>query len=263
MTGTSDKSTKYMDFVGPSRRSATDPLIARPVSRKTVAAKPVATRKSANSRNVSETRARTATAERKAQSAIPKTTRVAVSRPVNEKPLVSREPKTTRNLYPTKESKSEGLKAASTTPTPQTKTEVSTKKSTSIDNTAVPDNNSYTLSGKSPFLKNYTIDKRPLSSSVPDKVTENFEKISFLGVSDAHGESTTRKKNIYEKKEIIDFEDDNNKSRESKKDKKDKKPVKIIDEEKGESGLVLFAVILVTVLLGAAVGAGAYFILPK
>jgi len=103
----------------------------------------------------------------------------------------------------------------------------------------------------SPFLKNYSIDKRPLSNSVPKKSDSHFEKISFLGVSDASPERKLEK-NVYEKP-----------AKDKKKSKHEKSPVKIIDNSKKSSGLPLVIIILLTIVLGAAVGAGIYFILPK
>ncbi len=97
-----------------------------------------------------------------------------------------------------------------------------------------PDGNKYALSGKSPFLTSYNIEKRPLSSSVKAQKVEEIPK-----------------KNRYEKQEKIT----------EKKVKKD--PVTIIDKPKKSGGFGLFLIILLTIILGAAVGAGAYFLLPK
>ena len=42
-----------------------------------------------------------------------------------------------------------------------------------------------------------------------------------------------------------------------------KDPVVVIDQPKKSSGLSLAVIIILTIILGAAVGAGAYFLLPK
>ena len=102
----------------------------------------------------------------------------------------------------------------------------------------------------SPFLKKYSIDKRPLSTSVPKAKDSHFEKISFLGVNSSSDSSTT--KNVYEKS-----------SPEKPEKKPEKSPVKIIDTQEKSSGLPIVVIILLTIILGAAVGAGVYFLLPK
>ena len=210
-----------MDFIGGSRSSSTDPLISRPVAKK-VAEKPVVKKESPAKVTVEKT---------------------------SEKPMISRKPATSRDLYPTK--KPEEKKPVKTTDKPVD--DLAKKASDALAGRKTPDapdGNSYSLSGKSPFLPNYTIDKRPLSSSVPEKKKEeNFEKLSFLGVSET---SDKPRKNVYEKKED-----------EKKGKKKEKKPVKIIDDSDKKSGLPLFVIIILTIILGAAVGAGVYFLLPK
>ena len=114
-----------------------------------------------------------------------------------------------------------------------------------------------TDSSKSPFLKNYTIDKRPLSNSVREKSDSHFEKISFLGVSESSVERK-HEKNFYEP------EDSDKKEKKSKKDRKSSSaPIKIIDNSEKSSGFPLVIIILLTIILGAAFGAGIYFILPK
>ena len=221
MTESNQKPVRYMDFIGGSRSSSTDPLISRPVAKK-VAEKPVVKKESPAKVTVEKT---------------------------SEKPMISRKPATSRDLYPTK--KPEEKKPVKTTDKPVDN--LAKKASDALagrKSPDAPDGNSYSLSGKSPFLPNYTIDKRPLSSSVPEKKKEeNFEKLSFLGVSET---SDKPRKNVYEKKED-----------EKKGKKKEKKPVKIIDDSDKKSGLPLFVIIILTIILGAAVGAGVYFLLPK
>lgn len=90
----------------------------------------------------------------------------------------------------------------------------------------VPDAASYTLGGKSPFLTSVTVEKRPLSQSVPSK------------------------KNVYEKAE--------------KPVEKPKEPTKIIKKkEKKSSGLWMFLIVILTIILGTLAGAAAFFLLPN
>ena len=95
-----------------------------------------------------------------------------------------------------------------------------------------PDGNSYSLGGKSPFLSSYNIEKRPLGDKIKEKKVEEIPK-----------------KNIYKREESV------------KKSKKS--PTVIIDEPKKSSGLSTFIIILLTIILGAAVGAGVYFLFFK
>lgn len=89
-----------------------------------------------------------------------------------------------------------------------------------------PDASKYTLGGKSPFLKSVTVEKRPLSDSVA-------------------------KKNVYPEKPVEKVEEK-------------KEPTKIIKKkEKRGGGFGLFLIIILTIILGAAVGVAAYFMLPK
>ena len=96
----------------------------------------------------------------------------------------------------------------------------------------------YTLSGKSPFLSSYNVEKRPLSDSIKEKKVEEIPK-----------------KNVYEKPKKSTEKPDKKSSK--------KEPVVVIDQPKNSSGLSLVIIIILTVILGAAVGAGAYFLLPK
>ena len=111
----------------------------------------------------------------------------------------------------------------------------SSTQQTSQKPTTMPDANRYSLGGKSPFLA-VNVAKRPLSASVPEKVTPAG-------------------KNIYPKK--------SDQKPESKKSAKRKDPVKIIESPKKKSGIGTFFLILLTIILGAAAGAAAYFLLPE
>ena len=91
-----------------------------------------------------------------------------------------------------------------------------------------PDASSYTLGGKSPFLTSVTVEKRPLSSSVPPK------------------------KNVYEPKKA------------EKPAETPKEPTKIIKKkEKKSGGLLMFFIVILTIIRGALAGAAAFFLLPK
>ncbi|MBQ3261453.1 hypothetical protein IJH29_02240 [Candidatus Saccharibacteria bacterium] len=206
-------SARYMDFIGPRRPANGDPLVHRPATRPSRLAQPTSSAKASSASSV----------------------RVSSSA---EKPYISRKPATSRDLYMPANS-SERIK---TTSAPHDAT--AAKASAALSGATV---------AKSPFLPSYQIEKRPLSSSVPPKKKEaNFEKLSFLGVSEASEEKPH--KNDYTKRE----------SKKSKKSSKDSsRPVKIIDDAKPKSGFPLILIILLTIILGAAVGAGVYFLLPK
>lgn len=228
-TPSQKKPVRYMDFISRKPSENSDPLASRPVPRKKEEPKPVVKKISSVADQIPPKGAH-----------IEKKEPEITVKKQEEKPLVSRKPATTREYYP--EPKKSEPKIEKVEP-----------KKTSTP--SAPDGNKYTLGGKSPFLPGYTVDKRPLSSSVPEKKTANFEKLSFLGVNEATPDAN-RKKNVYEKEP--------EKTEESQKDKKKKeKTVKIIDDSDKKKGVPLFVVILVTILLGAAVGAGVYFLLPK
>ena len=235
MTENKTKPVRYMDFVSRRRAASTDPLISRPKSRPAnPPIKPVPAPESA-----------------KSAVKVAKTT---------EKPMIRRQPATSRDLYPT--SKAESPKAAkpakalekpSQSPA-KSEPKPSVKPAKAPESPKSPDNNAYTLGGKSPFLPNVSVEKRGLSNSVPEKKKSNFEAVSYRGVNDA---SEKPRKNVYEKKEIIDLESN------SKKKKKSPKTVKIIDNKEKKSGVPLAVIIILTIVLGAVAGAGVYFLLPK
>lgn len=87
-----------------------------------------------------------------------------------------------------------------------------------------PDNNKYVLGGKSPFISSVNVEKRPLSSHIPER-------------------GHPKEKNVYTatKHEI----------------KEENIPTKVVSP-KPKSGFGLVLIILLTILLGAAVGAGVY-----
>ena len=223
------KPVRYMDFIGTRRAASTDPLISRPKSRPAAPAKSAA-KKEEETVKVQKTA---------------------------EKPMVRRQPAAAKELY-SAEAKAELEKRAvkaKTSTKPAEPAEASASKTAKKSQSASeksPDNNAYSLGGKSPFLPNVSVEKRGLSKSVPEKKKDNFETVSYLGVNDASEKS---RKNVYEKKEIIDLESD--------KPKAKQKTVKIIDNKEKKSGIPLVIIIILTIVLGAAVGTGVYFLLPK
>ena len=240
MPTTKPSSARYMDFIGGRRASATDPLISRPVSRPTrELEKKVATEKSLA---VPAPRSLSSKPTSKPTPVSIKTTPKPASKPV-VKPAPKSDPKIIKS--PTKTT-------ASTRPTTSTLTPskpASTSKPAPKPST--PDNNAYSLgaSAKSPVLPSYSVDKRPLSSSVPEKSSaSSYEKLSFLGVNDSADK--TPRKNVYEKKQ------------KPEKPQKSSRPVKIIDDKEQKSGLPLPVIIILTILLGIATGAGVFFLLP-
>ena len=229
------KPVRYMDFVSHKPRANADPLASRPASVSAAKKpKPVAKPRSVSDQippKITDT-------ELKPKSEI------RIKRE-ETKPYISRQPAKSRDLYP--EPKSPQLK---------TDDDLAIKASAALSGASkpatasAPDNNAYSLGGKSPFLPNYTIDKRPLSDSVPTKNKDtNFEKLSFLGVSD--DTPTKPKKNVYEKKTPSDPAPSTSKT------------VRIIDDTKQKHGIPVALIILLTIIFGAAVGAGVYFLLPK
>lgn len=241
MPTTKPSSARYMDFIGGRRASATDPLISRPVSRPTrELEKKVATEKSL------------AVPAPRSLSSKPTSKPTPVSIKTTPKPVVKPAPKSDPKII-----KSPTKTTASTRPTTSTLTPskpASTPKPAPTKPTpkpSTPDNNAYSLgaSTKSPFLPSYSVDKRPLSSSVPEKSSaSSYEKLSFLGVNDSADK--TPRKNVYEKKP------------KPEKSPKSSRPVKIIDDKEQKSGLPLPVIIIITILLGVATGAGVFFLLP-
>ncbi len=245
---TKQKTPRYMDFIGRKPSANADPLASRPDSRPAVKPKFVVKKVSSVADQIPPKGAHSASKKPIAKSEeakpTPKKTASSNSVPVEkraEKPLISREPAKSRDLY------NEATDPNKSVPKPAEKSEPKAK-----GNDSAPDNNAYSLSGKSPFLANYNVDKRPLSSSVPaKKKDDNFEKLSFLGVNET--KESGRRKNVYKRN------DDSN----DEKDEKKNKTVRIIDDETEGNGMPIWLIIILTILLGAAVGAGVYFLLPK
>jgi hypothetical protein len=175
-----------------------------------------------------------------------------------EKAFISREPATSRDLYaePIDPDKSkttiESSKSTDRLAMRASFTLSSDSKKEKLASSS--DGNTHPADKKSPFLPHYTVDKRPLSDSVPDRRKEGqFEKLSYLGVGEQG--SDFAHKNVYEKAD---------ESSEPRLDTKGyEEPVKIIDGKKKKHGMPTWLIILITIILGAGVGAGVYFLLPK
>ena len=229
-------SVRYMDFVSGGRSASSYPLLSRPAKRpvpKKPAPKPIS-------------------------STSPKLPSHALAPKKEPKILYSKQP-----VLSEQSTKAKLERASAPKPVPKS-VKITDKPADDLARKAcvalssskksldAPDNNLYSLSGKSPFLANYSVDKRPLSSSVPEKKkSEDFEKLSFLGVSDS--EEKPKRRNVYEKPK-----------KSSEKKKKDSSaPVTIIDNSEKKSGIPLVVIIILTIIFGAAVGAGIYFILPN
>ena len=243
------KHIRYMDFVSYKPKANADPLASRPASRPVAKPKPVEKVHSVADQIPPKGIHKPVSHPERAPK-IETSNTVSVKRR-EEKPYISRTPATSRDLYA--EAIDPNAKQASNAK----KDDLALKASAALSGGAgfasarTPDNNAYSLGGKSPFLPNYTIDKRPLSNSVPAKKRDNYEKLSFLGVN----EESTSRKNIYDKSE----------KPLAKSDQKAKKSktVKVIDDTKKKRGVPTWLIIIITILLGAGVGAGVYFLLPK
>lgn len=115
--------------------------------------------------------------------------------------------------------------------------------------TASPDNNKYALGGQSPFfLKSVSVEKRPLSDAPRQSSSKSKSKSKSKAVSEGtlyeHPDSLpVGGKNIYEKKET--------------KKHLPTKPTVIIPAARKSKAPMIFLLIL-TIILGAAVGAFAY-----
>lgn len=112
-----------------------------------------------------------------------------------------------------------------------------------VDKKAAPDNNRYVLGAQSPyFLKSVKVDKRPLSDSspLPRRETEN-PVYSAQSLAEE-----PPKKNVYEKKQP-----------KAKKPAKQANPTVIVPS-RSRSHAPLFGLLILTIILGAVVGAAAY-----
>ena len=249
---------RYMDFVSHKPRANADPLASRPASRPVTKPAPkvekvhsVADQIPPKGVHVPAIKhAADPHPERKPR--IETTSTKVTVRKKEEKPYISRTPATSRDLYA--EAIDPNAKKAPNVKNDDLALKASAALSGSTKTAAAaPDNNAYSLGGKSPFLPNYTIDKRPLSDSVPAKKKDSYENLSFLGVSD----DPSSRKNVYQKHATP--KEDAAKDA----DKPKKKSVKVIDDTKKKRGVPTWLVIIITIILGAAVGAGVYFLLPK
>lgn len=242
------KPVRYMDFVSHKPKANADPLASRPASRPVAKPKPVERVHSVADQIPPKGAQKPVHHPERAPKI--ETSTVPVKKR-EEKPYISRTPATSRDLYAA--AIDPNAKKAPNVRNDDLALKASVALSGGAKSASVksPDNNAYSLGGKSPFLPNYTINKRPLSNSVPSKKQDNYEKLSFLGVS----EEPTSHKNIYDKAEPAS----------EKLDKKSKKPktVKVVDDTKKKRGVPTWLVIIITIILGAAVGAGVYFLLPK
>ena len=239
---------RYMDFISRKPSENSDPLASRPETRPVKQPRHIEKTPSV----ADQIPPRGAHIER---APISKPEPEITVRKDTEKAFISREPATSRDLYakPIDPDKSKttiesskstdrlAMRASFTLSSDSKK-----KESTSFLE------NAHLTNKKSPFLPHYTVNKRPLSDSVPGRRKEGqFEKLSYLGVGEQG--SDFLRKNVY------------NKSEESTKSstRNGEEPVKIIDDEKKKHSMPTWLVILITIILGAGVGAGVYFLLPK
>ena len=174
-----------------------------------------------------------------------------------EKAFISREPATSRDLYaePIDPDKSKTtIESSKSTDRLAMRASFTLSGDSKKEKSAPsPSDNTHPADKKSPFLPHYTVNKRPLSDSVPDRRREGqFEKLSYLGVGEQG--SDFAHKNVYKKSEELS-ETGNTRDYEE--------PVKIIDDNKKKHGMPTWLIILITIILGAGVGAGVYFLLPK
>ena len=252
------KPTRYMDFISRKPSENSDPLASRPDSRPVKHPKPIAKPTSVADQIPPKGSHIEKTEHAKMPAKAPRKEPELTVKKDTSKPYISREPAKSRDLYaeaidPSKP-KTEPKKAAAND-------DLAIKASAALSGTSQPaeksssspDGNAYSLGGKSPFLPHYNIDKRPLSNSVPKKNGEQFEKLSYLGVSE-QGHDSARKKNIYHRSEKSDDPKES-------KDRKEK-AVKIIDNDSEKRGVPIWLIIIITIILGAAAGAGVYFLLP-
>ena len=241
-----------MDFISRKPDDNSDPLASRPETRPVKQPRHVE-----KAQSVADQIPAKGSHVEKAQKPEPK---VIVKKDA-EKPFISREPAKSRDLYaepidPDKPKKTTIESSKSTDRLAMRASFTLSGDSKKEGTASSPDNNAYSLSGKSPFLPHYNVNKRPLSNSVPNKKKDSqFEKLSYLGVGE-QGSDSARKKNVYKKAEEP-AKDETESSTSSKE------PVKIIDDAKEKRGVPTWLIIIITIILGAGVGAGVYFLLPK
>ena len=247
-TPNAKKPVRYMDFISRKPSENSDPLASRPDARPTRRPRPIAKAPSVADQ-IPPKGAHIERSARRPASAPAKATKPESELTVkkdNERPLVSREPAASRDLY------ADAIDPNKAKPVTANKTpdDLAIKASAALSGNSKPAEKS-SGGNKSPFLPNYNIDKRPLSNSVPAKKNDGqFEKLSYLGVSDQGHDSSH--KNIYRRK-AEESADDNSKN----------DAVKIVDNETEKHGMPVWLIIIITIILGAAVGAGVYFLLPQ
>lgn len=113
---------------------------------------------------------------------------------------------------------------------------------------AEPDNNRYSLGGESPFLRSVNVEKRPLSNS-PKKLSPKVERRSTVGSTEIAKKSTLKpgRKNQYPK----------GKAMSTPRQDLPTRPTVIVPSNR-RSKAPLFFLVLITIILGAAVGAAVY-----
>lgn len=110
-----------------------------------------------------------------------------------------------------------------------------------------PDNNRYALGGESPFLKSVNVEKRPLSNS-PQKFNPKVERSAAARVAETPKPSAkTSRKNHYAKKSAAP----------APHQELPVRPTVIVPSNRRSKAPLVF-LILITIILGAAVGAAVY-----
>lgn len=113
---------------------------------------------------------------------------------------------------------------------------------------SAPDNNRYVLGGESPFLKSVNVEKRPLSDN-PQKLNPKVERKTVSALpegSKSTNKSKSGRKNHYAKKPTSVAHQET-----------PVRPTVIVPSNRRSKAPLMF-LILITVILGAAVGAAAY-----
>lgn len=110
-----------------------------------------------------------------------------------------------------------------------------------------PDNNRYALGGESPFLKSVNVEKRPLSNS-PQKFNPKVERSAVARVAETPKPSAkSSRKNHYAKKSAAP----------APHQELPVRPTVIVPSNRRSKAPLVF-LILITIILGAAVGAAVY-----
>lgn len=140
-----------------------------------------------------------------------------------------------------------GLSAAPTAKIPTIKADNTSNYSFS-QKKSEPDNNRYSLGGESPFLRSVNVEKRPLSNS-PDKFNPKVERRATVDPTEIAKKSSlkTSRKNHYPKAKAIS----------TPRQEMPVRPTVIVPSNR-RSKAPLFFLVLITIILGAAVGAAVY-----